>query len=60
MQSASPARFTRSQVLLNATSNVKSIRVKVKSHEEVGHLNKVWLVILQGTQLDLWFAQVST
>ena len=42
------------KVLLNATWTIKSLRVK--SFKEVGHLNKVWpvillskLVILQGT-----------
>ena len=37
------------KVLLNASRKVNSLRIKVKSHKEVGHLNKVWSVILQGT-----------
>ena len=37
-------------VSLNATRKVKSLRVKIKSCKEVDHIDKVWLVILQGTQ----------
>ena len=35
------------KVLLNATWNVRSVRVKVKSRKEVSPLNKVWSVIQQ-------------
>ena len=37
------------KVLLNASRKVKSLRAKVKFCKEVGHLNKVWSIILQGT-----------
>ena len=35
------------RVLLNTIRKFKSLRVKVKSRKEVGHLKKVWSVILQ-------------
>ena len=41
------------KILLNATPKVKSLGVKVKSHKEVGHLNKVWLVTLQSKSVIL-------
>ena len=33
------------KVLLNATQKLKSLRDEVRSCKEVGHRNKVWLVI---------------
>ena len=35
------------KILLNATPKVKSLRAKVKSCKEAGHINKIWVVILQ-------------